>query len=428
MKVLFVSTRYHPHEVGGAEVTVKLLAEGLVRAGGEAVVVTLAPEGTPQERVLNGVRVHYVPLFNVFFPHGPEHHPAWRKALWQVIEAWNPVMARRLTSIVEREAPDLIHVHNLLGFTCAIWPALARRRLPILQTLHDHYAACSNSVMYRSGRNCGRRCVHCRVLCWPRVRLSRRLNALTTVSDRLWQRIRPAGLFPNVRMRRVIHNCNADVPVAIPPTGPRPGAPLRIGFLGRIEAIKGPRILLEAARRIGEDRVQVRLGGSGLPDYEASLKQEFEGRLAIFLGRTSPTSFFQDVDILVVPSLVEEASGRVVHEAFGFGVPVLGVAAGGMTELIRDGWTGFVVPVGDVTALEARLRKLLDDPPDWRALSMACLQAAAGFSFGHIFSEYSAAWRDLLCTSRAAAIPRTGQDIQCVIPASAMNASRTAPQ
>jgi glycosyltransferase involved in cell wall biosynthesis len=409
MKIMFVSTRYHPYEVGGAEVTVRLLAEGLVRTGDEAVVVTLAPDGKRSEGTINGVRVHYVPLFNVFFPHGPERHPAWRKVVWQLVEAWNPVMAHRLIQIAVREAPDLVHVHNALGFTCAIWPALARRGFPVLQTLHDHYSVCANSLMYRSGGNCAQRCPRCRVLCTPRVRLSRHVDGVTTVSARLWQRISSSGVFPSRRLRRVIHNCNADAPLTTARSGSPPGARLRIGFLGRLEAIKGPQILLEAARRVGADRVEVRLGGNGSPDVERDLKGRFGPELATFLGRVSPATFFDDVDILVVPSLLEEASPRVVHEAFSFGVPVIGVSAGGIPELISESRTGFIVPPGDVAPLERLLQRLLDDPPDWAALSEACLQEAKRFEFDRIFSEYSATWSEILQTSSATLRPHTSR-------------------
>jgi hypothetical protein len=49
--------------------------------------------------------VYYLPLFNVFFPHGASRRPAWLKPIRYTIEA--PVMARRLGAIVDREMPDL---------------------------------------------------------------------------------------------------------------------------------------------------------------------------------------------------------------------------------------------------------------------------------------------------------------------------------
>lgn len=392
MKVLFVTTRYYPHAVGGAEATVKLLAEGIVRTGDAAVVVTLAPDGRHTERMVKGVRVHYLPLFNVFFPHGPKRQPVWRRTLWQMMDAYNPVMARRLCAVVDREAPDLVNLHNLMGFSCAVWPRLARRRLPVVQTLHDHYTACANSVMYRNGRNCATRCRSCQVLCAPRVRLSRKIDAVTSVSARLLQRLGSSGVFRTAADVRVIHNCNADPIRTAAREPPDPSRPLRLGLLGRLEPIKGVEILLEAVERIGPGRVQLRLGGTGQPDYEDRLKARFAGPGIDFLGRVPAAEFFGAIDLLVVPSLVEEALGRVVHEAFGAGVPVIGVSIGGIPEMIREGETGFLVPPGDAPALERILTRLIETPPDWPAMSAACLVEAERFTFDRIFGEYRAAW------------------------------------
>lgn len=403
MKIVFVCSRYQPYQVGGAEETVRLLAEGLVRDGGEAVVVSLAPGGKAEERVIGGVHVYYVPLFNVFTPYDGKSRPAWLRAIWQAAEAWNPVMAHRLVRIVKRESPDLVHIHNVLGFSCAVWPALARRGWPILQTLHDHYAACCNSLMYNNGKICAERCLRCRVFCRPRLRLSRHVNGLTSVSLRLWERIKLAGSFAGSRQARVIYNCNDEQAIGHPRPGPEPGAPLRIGFLGRIEPVKGLHILLEASERIGSDHVRVQVGGTGTQAYAEGLRDRFKPPLANFLGHVTPVDFFKNVDILVMPSLLEEAAGRVLHEAYSFGVPVIGMRLGGMPELIRDGVTGYLAPAPNVEGLEASLRRLLDSPPDWLGLSRACLEEAKRFEFGVIFAEYRDAWNDVLNRHGAAA-------------------------
>lgn len=403
MRILFVSTLYHPYAVGGAEQTVRLLAEGAVRAGDEAVVVTLSPHGRREERLIKGVRVHYLPLFNVYFPHGPGPRPRWLRPAWHLLEAWNPVMARRLCAVLDRDAPDVVNIHNLQGFTSAIWPALARRGLPVVQTLHDHYTVCANGVAYRHGRSCNQPCPPCRALCAPRRLLSRRVDVLTGVSRRLLDRAAEFGAFAGLRDIRVIHGCNTDPP-APRRAGPAPGQPLRLGFLGRLEAIKGVEVVLEAAARIGPERLRLRLGGTGLPEEEARLRARYGG-CAEFLGRVEPAGFFAGIDLLVVPSVVEDSLPRVVHEALGAGVPVIGAAIGGIPEMIRDGETGFLVPAGDVAALESLLRRLLDAPPDWAAMSAACLAESGRYSFDRIFEAYRAAWMAAIAARRRSAFP-----------------------
>ncbi len=65
-KYFFVSNQYSPYVVGGAEITVQTLAEGLVARGNTAVVCSLAPPGSQASKeTLNGVSIHRIPVQNV---------------------------------------------------------------------------------------------------------------------------------------------------------------------------------------------------------------------------------------------------------------------------------------------------------------------------------------------------------------------------
>jgi glycosyltransferase involved in cell wall biosynthesis len=54
--------------------------------------------------------------------------------------------------------------------------------------------------------------------------------------------------------------------------------------------------------------------------------------------------------------------GRVLIEAMGAGVPLVGSDVGGIPFMVRDGECGLVFPGGDSTGLEQKLRQLLADP------------------------------------------------------------------
>lgn len=391
-KILFVSTLYHPHAVGGAEATVRMLAEEAVRQGMTATVVTLAPDGRETTATVAGVRVIYLPLANLFFLHGRKPAPRWLRPLWHVIDAWNPLMARRVGRVLDAERPDVVNVHNAQGFSVAVWVAAARRGIPVVQTLHDYYTGCANSSMFRAGRNCEVPCAACRLLGVPRRLLSDRPAVVTTVSRRLFERIRAAGVFRGVRDVRVIVNANAPEPappLAARPTGARP---LRLGFLGRLEPVKGLEVLLDVVRRFPPDAVTAAVGGRGDPAYEAVLRGAYAGPQVTFHGFVEPRRFLAGLDALVVPSLWEEPLSRVSHEAMELGVPVIASRIGGIPEIVRDEETGFLVPAGDRDALERLVRRLLDRPPDWAALAAACRRHGESFRLDGVFADYRAAW------------------------------------
>jgi glycosyltransferase involved in cell wall biosynthesis len=83
-----------------------------------------------------------------------------------------------------------------------------------------------------------------------------------------------------------------------------------------------------------------------------------------FAGRVSREAipkYFGACEIFVLASVLE-AAGNVLFEAMGAARPIVCTAAGGPSEYVEDGASGFVVPVRDAEALASRVRTLLADP------------------------------------------------------------------
>jgi glycosyltransferase involved in cell wall biosynthesis len=80
--------------------------------------------------------------------------------------------------------------------------------------------------------------------------------------------------------------------------------------------------------------------------------------------------------VLVLASQ-QETSPMVIAEAMASGVPVVATRVGGIPYLVDDGRTGFLVGVGDVDALTARLSELLGDDAKRRAFGEAARARAA---------------------------------------------------
>jgi glycosyltransferase involved in cell wall biosynthesis len=83
-----------------------------------------------------------------------------------------------------------------------------------------------------------------------------------------------------------------------------------------------------------------------------------------FLGRVDRAripKYFAACDVFVLASIME-AAGNVLFEAMAAGRPIVCTNSGGPQEYVRDGETGFVVPVGDPGAMASRIGQLLSDP------------------------------------------------------------------
>jgi len=123
-------------------------------------------------------------------------------------------------------------------------------------------------------------------------------------------------------------------------------------------------VALFAALR-AERPLRLRLVGDG-PD-RARLQAEVAARgLAAdveFLGeQIDLPAVMRGADLFVLPSETE-SFGLAALEAMACGLPVVASDVGGLPEVIADGETGFLRPMGDVAALTAAARLLLDDPP-----------------------------------------------------------------
>src|SRR5690606_10653881 len=104
------------------------------------------------------------------------------------------------------------------------------------------------------------------------------------------------------------------------------------------------------------------------------------GERVLFLGKQSSVAeLLSCSDLFLLPS-EHEAFGLVALEAMACGVPVVATCVGGIPEVVTDGVSGFLAPVGDVDTMAERAVGLLLDDDAWRAASDAARRDAERFS------------------------------------------------
>lgn len=121
-----------------------------------------------------------------------------------------------------------------------------------------------------------------------------------------------------------------------------------------------------------------------------------------FLGKIDAVApLLAGADLFLLPSS-SESFGLSALEALACGVPVIGTRTGGIPEVVRDGETGVLCPVGDVESMSDAAVSLLADRARWHAMStLAAADARERFSLDAIVGEYEAFYEYAL--SRAVA-------------------------
>jgi len=152
-----------------------------------------------------------------------------------------------------------------------------------------------------------------------------------------------------------------------------------VGMASRLAPEKGHGCFLQAAAMLMNQFPVCRFVIVGSPmyapaDYESHLRR-MTARLGLD-GRVIFTGFRPDVlevmaamDVFVCAA-DEEALGRAVLEAMALGKPVVATKAGGLTETVVDGVTGFLVPPRDPAAMASAIATCMANPDTAREMGM----------------------------------------------------------
>lgn len=193
---------------------------------------------------------------------------------------------------------------------------------------------------------------------------------------------------------------------------PVDGAPIVVGYAGRLAPHKGVAVLLDAVA--GQPRLVLRVAGAG-PDESAlrerTVAEGLAGRVTFAgaLEASELADFYRGLDVLAVPSLTTpgwvEQFGRVAVEAMACGIPVVASDSGALPDVV--GGVGRLVPPDDAAALGAALVAVASDEQAWRQCREAGLARAAGVTWAAVADRYERLYAVAAHTSLTPRTPRT---------------------
>jgi glycosyltransferase involved in cell wall biosynthesis len=238
--------------------------------------------------------------------------------------------------------------------------------------------------------------------------LARRAHALVAVTDRVRRDVLARGIGRDDTVVVVPLGLDLDPLVAAPARrgelrqelGLDAAAPL-VGIVARLAPVKAHETFLEAARAIAPARPDATFLVAGDGERRAALEALAAGlglgSRVRFLGwRADLDRLYADLDVVVLTSK-NEGSPVALIEAMAAGRPVVSTRAGGVEDVVADGETGVLVPVGDSAAVARAILGLLDDPARAARLGAAArTSAVARFGSRRLVGDIDALYRRLL--------------------------------
>ncbi len=174
---------------------------------------------------------------------------------------------------------------------------------------------------------------------------------------------------------------------------------LIVGFCGRLEADKNPRLVLSIAKRLlDDDRFLFLFIGDGA---ERKMLRKCAQKMHLtnvrFIGYRRDASLPQSVLFAALnTSTRSETTNLALLEAAHFGVPLLAADCGGNKTLIRPGENGFLYPPNNADIAAAYLRKMASSPRLYARLQGGAKRVADRHSAKKMTTAYEFFYRHLI--------------------------------
>ena len=172
----------------------------------------------------------------------------------------------------------------------------------------------------------------------------------------------------------------------------RPTKKKQLLFVGRLEfCAKRPDLLLNIWQSISPEFPDWQLvvvgDGDYLPIMQRLSTQRKLSRIT-FTGTTDPIPYYQSSSILCITSNCEGFSLVAVEASQHYTVPIAFDSYAAVTDVIRDGQTGYIVPAFDISAYTTHLRQLMSNPAFLEQMSYQAHEYVGRFSLEAIAPQW----------------------------------------
>ena len=361
MRILIVNTYYAPEIMGGAEYSVKKLAEQLQKNGNEVAVLCTGEHYLTEE--VDGIKVIRIKPHNLCRGVDLAKKNKLVRVIRRTLDIWNPLNVKMVQEEIRRFSPDVLHTNGLYDLSAVVWKVAKDLNVKVVHTLRDYHLMCPfTSLSCKKNRGV---CeitppsLFCRIHRSVNRRNSRLVDVVTAPSKVTLQMLTKSGFFPNAKQVVIPNAIDFSIEKVNRIFQERQKklcektVEIRFVFLGKLSEQKGVRWMLEAFSKVNQVNARLYIAGKGILEdvvLEAEKKDE-RIKYVGFLTEQEVDKLLSECDILICPSQWQEPFGRVVLDAYKHSMPAIVSDQGALPGLVDNMITGTVVPSGDCDEL-----------------------------------------------------------------------------
>ena len=378
MKILMVNKFLYPR--GGCETYMLKLSEELKAQGHEVQFFGMYDEnntvGNDEGLYTSNMDFHSTGLSRFLYP-------------FKIIYSFEA--AKKIGKVLDSYKPDIVHMNNInFQLTPSIIYAIKKRKIPLVQTVHDYQMICPNHLLYSFSET--KPCERCiggsKLNCFKHscIHGSRAKSLIGAIEAKLYSLLKtykkvdlyvcPSRFLEEKLLSAssvylgktfTIHNFIEKKPL------PKKveGEPY-VAFASRLSMEKGVDLLAGAAKLLPE--VTFLVAGNG-PDDDC-LKNIPNVKMLGFLTGDELISLVANAKVMILPSVWYENCPLNILETHSFGVPVITMNSGGMAELVEDEKTGLLIKEPTPDAIKDAINRCFKDDEFYKSLRNNCKERA----------------------------------------------------
>jgi len=404
MRILMLA-QFYPPMIGGEERHVRNLALALAERGHDVSVTTLLHGDAPTQELDHGVRVHRIrgtmQRVRMLFSDDERHYaPPFP----------DPELTLALHQIMLMERPDILHAHNWIIHSVLPLKALSKAKLVI--TLHDYSLVCVKKRLTYHDKPCtGPALTKCMPCASQFYGLSKGVPSVATnwLGSILENQAVDMFLPVSQAVADGVQLATRHVPYKVIPNF----VPDNVGdegndsntllaqlpqedfflFVGDVKRDKGVGVLLQA---YAEMQCTIPLVIIGRPCHDFSVP--IPPNVLVLPGwpHDAVMSAWSRCTIAIVPSIWHDPCPTVAMEAMAVGRPVIASRIGGLSDIVKDGETGVLIPPGDVQALCRAMQSLLEHPERREQMGVMAKEHVVNFQARTVVTRIEQVYQEVI--------------------------------
>lgn len=386
LKICLITPLFEPWLVGGAENYVIQLAYELVKHHKVVVVTTVGPQVRKPNDSQIIKTIEFSPkniesLYKILTERSIRQS---KKALWHLLDIWNLTTYKSLKKILKEEKPEIVHTNGIKGLSASTFSAIASLKIKHVHTLHDYELISRWAALFRNHKPISNFNFFDSIYIKYMKRISSKVDVVISPSNFVMNFHTKLGFFKNSKKYVIPNGINVETKL-----NAKESLNSEFLFIGHITENKGPQVLVNAFKKLKNSEAKLHIIGKG--PYLEFIKKISKDDQRIFchgfVEKEKLEEIFDRCSYVTVPSIWYENHPLVLNEVMARGLPVIASKIGGIPEIVKDGYNGFLFEPGDSSSLGDIIGKAIQDKKLFKKLSKNALTTAKTLSFSKHLSS-----------------------------------------